>query len=53
MLLPWVLRHTQGHQARASELLGMSRGTLRQKLRSLGLGIDKVVTEEAGDEGNA
>jgi len=52
LLLPWALRHTQGHQTRASELLGISRGTLRQKLRSLGLAIDKVLTEdtESGDE---
>jgi two-component system nitrogen regulation response regulator GlnG len=49
-LLPRVLQRTQYHQTQASELLGMSRNTLRQKMRSLGLAIDKVFTEEAGAE---
>ncbi len=44
-LLPQVLRHTRGHQAQASELLGLSRVTLRSKLRALGVVIDKVVSE--------
>jgi two-component system nitrogen regulation response regulator GlnG len=46
VLLPRVLQHTQGHLTQASELLAMSRGTLRQKLRNLGFAIDKVCTEE-------
>jgi two-component system nitrogen regulation response regulator GlnG len=46
VLLARILFHTQGHQAQASEMLGISRGTLRQKLRALGLGIDKVIHEE-------
>jgi two-component system nitrogen regulation response regulator GlnG len=40
-----VLRHTHGHQAQASDILGINRTTLRHKLRALGLGVDKVVTE--------
>jgi two-component system nitrogen regulation response regulator GlnG len=40
-----VLRHTHGHQGHATELLGLSRATLRTKLRALGLAVDKVVTE--------
>ncbi|HLW64718.1 MAG TPA: sigma-54 dependent transcriptional regulator [Gemmataceae bacterium] len=50
ILLPRVLRETHGHQAQASELLGINRATLRHKLRALGLGFDKVVTDESGDE---
>jgi two-component system nitrogen regulation response regulator GlnG len=51
-LLNRVLRHTHGHQAQASDLLGINRTTLRHKLRSLGLGVDKVVTGgEDGGEG--
>jgi DNA-binding NtrC family response regulator len=37
VLFPRVLRHTQGHQGRASELLGLNRSTLRHRLRTLGL----------------
>jgi two-component system nitrogen regulation response regulator GlnG len=45
LLLSRVLAHTQGHQGRASELLGLNRTTLRNKLRALGLAVDRVVTE--------
>jgi nitrogen regulation protein NR(I) len=37
VLFPRVLRYTQGHQGRASELLGLNRSTLRHRLRTLGL----------------
>jgi two-component system nitrogen regulation response regulator GlnG len=47
VLFSQVLHHTHGHQTQASELLGISRATLRHKLRALGLGLDKVVTEPA------
>jgi two-component system nitrogen regulation response regulator GlnG len=50
VLLPRVLRQTRGHQAQASELLGMNRATLRNKLRALGLAVDKVVTDGSSDE---
>jgi two-component system, NtrC family, nitrogen regulation response regulator GlnG len=53
VLLPWVLRHTQGRQTLASQLLGLSRGTLRQKLRNLGLAIDRVLTDESQEETSA
>ncbi|MHB1426278.1 MAG: sigma-54-dependent transcriptional regulator [Gemmataceae bacterium] len=53
VLLPCILRHTGNHQTRASELLGISRATLRQKLRSLGLTIGLTVFESGGDEGTA
>jgi two-component system nitrogen regulation response regulator GlnG len=42
-----VLRHTHGHQTRASELLGINRATLRARLRDLGLALDKVPVDEA------
>ena len=32
-----VLKHTGGNQSRASELLGINRGTLRKKLKAYGL----------------
>jgi two-component system nitrogen regulation response regulator GlnG len=48
-LITRALRRTHGHQAQASELLGINRTTLRTKLRDLGITLDKVVTEQAGD----
>ncbi|QDU23680.1 sigma-54-dependent transcriptional regulator [Urbifossiella limnaea] len=36
-LLTRALRHTNGHQGQASELLGINRSTLRLKLRDLGI----------------
>jgi two-component system nitrogen regulation response regulator GlnG len=47
-LLGCVLRHTAGHQTRAAELLGITRGSLRHKLRSLG--ITAQVNPAAGEE---
>jgi two-component system nitrogen regulation response regulator GlnG len=47
VLLAQVLRYTHGHQAQASELLGLNRATLRHKLRALGLSVDKVVAENS------
>jgi two-component system nitrogen regulation response regulator GlnG len=46
LLLTRVLRHTRGHQSQASDLLGLNRATLRHKLRTLGLAVDKVVSDE-------
>lgn len=47
LLFARVLAHTRGHQVQASELLGLNRQTLRHKLRTLGLAVDKILTEEA------
>jgi two-component system nitrogen regulation response regulator GlnG len=53
VLLPCVLRYTSNHKTRASEMLGISRATLRQKLHSLGLTIGLAVVENADDERTA
>ena len=45
-LVTQALRATQGHQARASDLLGINRTTLRNKLRELGISLDKVVSDQ-------
>jgi two-component system nitrogen regulation response regulator GlnG len=51
IVLERVLHHTRGNQSQASELLGLHRSTLRLKLKSLGLAVDrKLVEEEAHDE---
>jgi two-component system nitrogen regulation response regulator GlnG len=44
-----VLRATQGHQAQASDWLGLNRTTLRYKLRELGLNIDRIVGEQSAE----
>jgi two-component system nitrogen regulation response regulator GlnG len=50
VLLTRVLRHTHGHQAQASELLGLNRSTLRHRLRTLGLAVDKILTDAPGKD---
>ncbi len=41
VLLEKVLEHVHGNQVEASDLLGVSRNTLRSKLRALGLTVEK------------
>jgi two-component system nitrogen regulation response regulator GlnG len=48
ILLPLVLRFTEGNQLQAAQLLGIARQTLRGKLRDLGVTV--VRTVEGGDE---
>jgi two-component system nitrogen regulation response regulator GlnG len=43
-LLTRVLRETGGNQSLAAKILGITRGSLRNKIRALGLSIDHVVT---------
>jgi two-component system nitrogen regulation response regulator GlnG len=48
ILLPLVLRFTEGNQLRAAQLLGIARQTLRARLRELNVSV--VRTVEGGDE---
>ena len=43
-LLTKVLRHTKGNQSQASDILGITRGSLRHKIRSLGIVIEQVIS---------
>jgi two-component system nitrogen regulation response regulator GlnG len=38
-----VLRVTSGNQSKAAEILGITRGSLRNKIRTLGIVVDQVV----------
>ncbi len=47
-LLPRVLRSTEGNQVQAARLLGITRLTLRRRLRELGLSLTKTI--EGGED---
>src|SRR5262249_47267612 len=51
ILLPMVLEHTQGNQRQAARILGIARKTLRDKLRELGITIQRSL--ELGDGGDS
>ena len=45
-LLTAVLRHTQGNQLQAAKILGITRGSLRTKIRALGITIERAVLSD-------
>ena len=46
-----VLRHTGGNQVEAARILGITRTTLRTRIRQLGIAIDRVIhADDGGDE---
>jgi two-component system nitrogen regulation response regulator GlnG len=45
-LLTQVLRATQGNQLQAAKILGITRGSLRTKIRALGITIERAVLSE-------
>ncbi|MBL9125891.1 MAG: sigma-54-dependent Fis family transcriptional regulator [Planctomycetaceae bacterium] len=45
-LVTRVLRTTDGNQSKAAKILGITRGSLRTKIRALGLSIDRQVKIE-------
>jgi two-component system nitrogen regulation response regulator GlnG len=46
ILLPTVLRFTNGNQNQASKVLGLARQTLRLRLRTIGLNVVKIFEED-------
>jgi two-component system nitrogen regulation response regulator GlnG len=49
-VLDEVLRHARGNQGQAADLLGMSRNTLRTKLRALGLSVEKQLLADSAQD---
>ena len=52
-LLTRILRHTGGNQSQAASRLGITRGSLRNKIRSLGISIEQQIVTEQSDEESA
>jgi two-component system nitrogen regulation response regulator GlnG len=42
-ILVRVLKHTEGNQLQAARILGITRGSLRNKIRSLGISIARSI----------
>jgi DNA-binding NtrC family response regulator len=51
ILLPLVLEHTQGNQKQAALILGIARKTLRDRLRELGVTIQRLIEVDEAEEG--
>ena len=47
LLLARSLQHTGGHQTQASDILGINRTTLRNRLRELNISVSRVVADES------
>jgi two-component system nitrogen regulation response regulator GlnG len=45
LLLARVLQHTGGNQLQAAKILGITRGSVRHKLRDLGINIGRTVSD--------
>jgi two-component system nitrogen regulation response regulator GlnG len=52
LLLTRVLQHTGGNQVQAAKLLGITRGSLRHKIRELGITIKRAVGADEDESGN-
>ncbi len=46
-----VLRHTHGNQVQSARILGITRGSLRNKIRQLNISIEKSVWSDDDQTG--
>jgi two-component system nitrogen regulation response regulator GlnG len=53
ILLTRVLRHTHGNQLQAAKILGITRGSLRSKVRELGISISRMVSSGENESDRA
>ncbi len=51
LLLTRVLEHTAGNQVRAARILGITRGSVRNKMRELGITVGRTVDQGGEPEG--
>jgi nitrogen regulation protein NR(I) len=49
-LLPAVLRHTEGNQSKAADVLGITRGSLRNKIRAHAISLGREIKLSDEDE---
>jgi two-component system nitrogen regulation response regulator GlnG len=49
-LMTRVLRETRGNQTKTAEILGITRGKVRDRISNFGISLDKNVTLDATDE---
>ncbi len=49
LLIACALEQAHGHQNRAAEILGLSRATLRAKMRNMQLSVEKILTPHDPD----
>ena len=52
-VLTRVLRHTRGNQSQAARMLGITRGSLRNKMRSLRIQLGSTVKVDDLEEATA
>jgi two-component system nitrogen regulation response regulator GlnG len=48
-----VLRETEGNQSRAAEILGITRGKVRDRIAAFGIALDRSVSIEGDEKGES
>lgn len=52
LLITRVLRHTAGNQLQAAKILGITRSTMRAKMRQFGITLGRVIHDESPHDGD-